>query len=125
MVITQKQAEAFVKRYFELLFVDRDIESLDLNLDPNYWDDDIGKQGINHIQNSKEYLQQLFIKNPTIGVEVGNILTQDSTITSYVSWFILNGKERKVIKKGIAIFEMKNWKIAKRHTYVYFEEENQ
>ncbi len=124
MVITQKQAEAFVKRYFELLFVDHDIESLDLNLDPNYWDDDIGKQGINHIQNSKEYLKQLFIKNPTIGVEVGNILTQDSTITSYVSWFILNGMERKVIRKGIAIFEMKNWKIAKRHTYVYFEEEN-
>ncbi len=124
MVIAQKQAEAFVKRYFELLFVDHDIESLDLNLDPNYWDDDIGKQGINHIQNSKEYLKQLFIKNPTIGVEVGNILTQDSTITSYVSWFILNGMERKVIRKGIAIFEMKNWKIAKRHTYVYFEEEN-
>lgn len=117
----QATAERFVRDYFRALFVDHDLDSLDTYLDKDYWDDDIGETGTDHIVNSKEYLRAMFTEKPGVGVEVKGVSTLDDTITSYLYWYVAEGGVKTITMKGVAIFEMKGKRIAKRHTYIYWE----
>jgi predicted SnoaL-like aldol condensation-catalyzing enzyme len=112
----------FIRTYFNELFVKRNLEALDVYMDPNYFDDDIGDPDTNHIQNSKDYLAELFKTSPTIGVNVVDAIAHDDVISAYLEWFICENNVKRTIRKGIAIFVIKDQRILKRHTFIYFEE---
>lgn len=118
------QADSFIKEYFYNLFVKRDVDYLADVLDENYWDDDIGEVGINHIENSKNFLREWFANEPTILVTVKKTMTHDDIISSYLEWSIRKNEKVEIIRKGVASFVVKNNKIVKRHTFVYFEEKS-
>ena len=108
---------------FRQITPDRDLSALDEYLHPNHWDDDIGQSSIDHIQNSKEYLTDLFHSIPTIGVEVHHTTITDNVITSYLEWFH-EDKGRKITRmKGVGIFVMEGSQILKRHNYMYYKRE--
>jgi hypothetical protein len=117
----QAVADNFVRNYFHSLFIDKDIDSLDTYLDKEYWDDDIGSAGVDHIQNSKDFLRTLFIEDPTRGVEVKNVITLDDTITCYLYWYTMADEVKTIVRKGVVIFEMRGARIRKRHTYTYWK----
>lgn len=115
----QKSLE-FVRKYFDELFGKRNIDALDIFLDKDYFDDDIGDPNVDHIKSSKEYLLERFREQPTIGVDVKDAVTQDGVISAFLEWFVTENRERRIIMKGVAIFVLRNQKILKRHTYIYF-----
>ena len=104
------------------MFVKRNIAAIDLYLDENYFDDDIGDSEVDHRKNSKEFLTEWFKIQPTIGVDVIDALTQDNVISAFLNWFVIESNTKRIIQKGVAIFVVNNRKILKRHTYIYFEE---
>lgn len=112
----------FIRKYFNELFVKRNLEALNFYMAPNYFDDDIGDPNTNHIQNSKEYLAELFKANPTIGIDVVDAVAHDDVISAYLEWFTCENNVKRTIRKGVAIFVVKDRKILKRHTYIYFGE---
>ena len=112
----------FIRNYFDELFGKRNIAVLDLYLDENYFDDDIGDSAINHRENSKEFLAEWFRVQPTLGVEVRDAITQDNVISAFLNWFVIESNVKRIIQKGVAIFVVNNQKILKRHTYIYFKE---
>ena len=120
--MNNQESLEFVRSYFDELFGKRNVDALDVYLDPDYFDDDIGDPGIDHIQNSKEYLLSLFKKKPTINVEVKDAVTGDNVVSAFLEWFVTENRERRIIMKGVAIFVLRNQKILKRHTYIYFQE---
>ena len=109
----------FVRKYFDELFGKRNIAALDFYLDENYFDDDIGDPEVDHIQNSKAFLTELFKVRPTIGVEVKDAIAQDNVISAFLNWHVLENDTKRILWKGVAIFVLKNQKILKRHTYMY------
>jgi hypothetical protein len=120
--MNNQESLQFLRQYFNELFVKRNLEALDLYLDPGYFDDDIGDPDINHLKNSKEYLTKLFKTNPTIGVDVIDAVAHDDVISAFLEWSICEDKVRRTIRKGVAIFVLKGQRILKRHTFIYFEE---
>lgn len=112
----------FVRNYFDELFGQQSIGTLDLYLDPEYFDDDIGDPSVDHIQNAKEFLKEVFRKNPTIGVDVKDAMARDGVISAFLEWYVIEIGVKRIIRKGIAIFVLRNQKILKRHTYVYDQE---
>lgn len=116
----QAFADRFVRDYFHALFVERDVDSLDTYLDKNYWDDDIGPNETDHVANAKKYLRTMFKERPGAGVDVMRVLTLDDTITSYLYWYAVDGGVKTIMMKGVAIFEMKENRIARRHTHIYW-----
>ena len=96
-------AEAMKKhsKIFDDLFVKRNPNALDRYLHENYWDDDIGKSGINHIENSKEFLRDLFNRNPTVGVEVKKVIAKDNVITAFLKWYRTKAGNRETWMKGV------------------------
>ena len=120
--MNNQESLAFIRKYFDELFGKRNVNALDVFLDKDYFDDDIGDPEVDHIKNGKEYLKELFREQPTIGVEVKDAVTQDGVISAFVEWFVCENNVRKTIRKGVAIFVVNDQKILKRHTYVYFEE---
>ena len=116
------EAHRFIQQYFKRLFVDRDLTALDEHLHPNHWDDDIGESSTDHIQNSKEYLTNLFKNTPTIGVEVHSTMIVDNVITSFLEWFRKEGGQKVSLMKGVGIFVMEGNQILKRHNYLYYED---
>jgi len=112
----------FIRTYFNELFGKRNVDALDVYLDKDYFDDDIGDPSVDHIKNGKEYLTELFRERPTIGVNVKDAITQDDVISAFLEWFVTENNVKRTIRKGIAIFVVNNQKILKRHTYVYYEE---
>jgi hypothetical protein len=116
------ESHEFIQKYFNELFGNHNIDALDIYLDKLYFDDDIADNQIDHIKNSKEYLEKLFREKPTIGVNVIDSITHDDVVSSFVEWYIIENNVKRVIRKGLAIFVVKNRKIQKRHTYIYFEE---
>ena len=86
-------------------------------LHKDYGDDDIGESDANHIENSKRYLLELFKNNPQINVDVVKTMSMDGTIAAYLQWYIAGERgEKDIIRKGIAIFEIEDHHIRKRHT---------
>ena len=120
--MNNQESLEFIRNYFEELFGRRNINALDAYLDPEYFDDDIGDPGVDHIINSKEYLLNLFREKPTIGVEVKDAVTRDDVISAFLEWFVAENGARRVILKGVAIFVLRDQKILKRHTYIYYRE---
>lgn len=119
--MNSEESFKFVQKYFDELFEKRNVDALDEYLDPDYFDDDIGDPAIDHIQSSKEFLKELFRKQPTIGVEVLDAMTRDDVISAYVEWFIRENNNKQIIRKGVAIFRLRDQRILKRHTFVYYE----
>lgn len=114
-----KEAELYIKNYFDQLFGKKNIDSLDSYLHKDYWDDDIGDSNVNHVENSKRYLENLFKENPQIGIDVNRVIAYENTIIAYLTWYENKNNVKKVLRKGVAIFEIENTKIKKRHTYLY------
>lgn len=112
----------FIRGYFDELFGKRNIDALDIYLDEDYFDDDIGDPNIDHIQNSKEYLRELFRHNSTIGVDVKDAMARDDVIIAFLEWFMIENNVKRIIRKGVAIFVLRDRRILKRHTYVYDQE---
>jgi hypothetical protein len=112
----------FIRKYFDELFGKRNIGALDLYLDENYFDDDIGDAEVDHLENSKEFLAEWFRVQPTIGVEVIDAITQDNVISAFLNWFVIESNTKRIIQKGVVIFVVNNQKILKRHTYIYSEQ---
>ena len=112
----------FIRNYFDELFGKRNVDALDVYLDQDYFDDDIGDPGVDHIRNSKEYLLNLFREKPTIGVDVKDAMTRDDVISAFLEWFVTENAVKRVIIKGAAIFVLRDQRILKRHTYIYYRE---
>jgi predicted SnoaL-like aldol condensation-catalyzing enzyme len=91
-------------------------------LDEKYRDDDIGPECKDHIRDSKEFLANIFKRNPTIQIEVIKVVTRDNVVSAYLEWSVEANGKKKVIRKGIGIFVVKDKKILKRHTFIYFNE---
>lgn len=120
--MNDQQGLDYIINYFNDLFGKRNVNALDAYLHPDYFDDDIGDPGIDHIQNSKEYLTNMFAQNPTIGVDVKAAIVRDDVISAYLDWHVTENGVKRVIRRGVANFVLKQGKIIKRHTFVYFEE---
>ena len=114
------EAFEYIKNYFNELFVNKDLSAIDNYLDTKYYDDDIGDTTDNHREESKAYLLELFKKDPTINVCVKKVQVQDDVICAYLEWNSKKEGKIKVLRKGIAIFEIVDRKIKKRHTYIYY-----
>jgi hypothetical protein len=120
--MNNQESLAFIREYFDELFGKRNIDALDVYLDKEYFDDDIGDPSVDHIKTSKEYLRKLFREKPTMGVDVKDTITRDGVISAFLAWFVCENNTKRIIRKGVAIFVVNNCKILKRHTYVYDEE---
>lgn len=112
----------FIRNYFDELFGKRNLDALDVYLDKDYFDDDIGDPDIDHIENSREYLADLFRIHPTIGVDVSDAITKDDVISAFLEWFVFENNIKQVIRKGVAIFVVKDRRIRKRYTFIYQED---
>ena len=120
--MNNQESLEFIRKYFDELFVKRDIDALHVYLDKDYFDDDISDPEVDHIKNSKEYLLELFRERPTIGVDVKDAIARDNVISAFIEWFVRENNVKRTIRKGIAIFVVNDQKILKRHTYIYYEE---
>jgi hypothetical protein len=120
--MNNQEALEFIRKYFDELFGKRNINALDVYLDKDYFDDDIGDPSVDHIQNSKEFLAALFRQRPGLGVDVKDAIVHDDVIAAFLEWVVNENDVKRTIRKGVAIFVVKDQKILKRHTYVYFEE---
>ena len=120
--MNNQESLEFIRNYFDELFGRRNVDALDAYLDPDYFDDDIGDPGIDHIKSSKEYLLNRFREQPTIGVDVKDTMARDDVISAFLEWFVTDDAVKRVILKGVAIFVLRGQKILKRHTYVYYRE---
>ncbi len=115
----QTQALVFIRGYFHELFDLHRLEALDVYLHQDYFDDDIGDPSVDHRQNSKEYLEDLFKLDPCIKVKVVDGLFHDGVITTYLEWFREEPGRELSLYKGVAMFVIKDEKILKRHTFIY------
>lgn len=113
----------FIRGYFEEIFGNRNVEALDQYLDKAYFDDDIGDPSADHIQNSKDFLQVLFEREPTVGVNVVDAICVNDVITAYLEWTRMDSDRRQVIRRGVAVFVMNGRRIIKRHTFIYASNE--
>ena len=120
--MNNQESLEFIRTYFDELFGKRNVNALDVYLDKDYFDDDIGDPTVDQVKNSKEYLLELFKRQPTIGVDVKDAITRDGVISAFLEWFVLENGLKRVIRKGVAIFVINDNKIYRRHTYVYYEE---
>ena len=118
--MNDQEALEFIKGYFDDLFVKRDMTALDRYLDKDYFDHDIGDPSIDHIQNSKQYLQKLFEREPSIGVNVVRAMIHEEVITAFLEWFVVEDGKKRVTMKGVASFLLRGEKILKRHTFIYW-----
>lgn len=118
-----KEAESFINHYFTELYVKRNIDALEDFLHKDYWDDDIGDPDINHLENSKDFLAELFKAKPKAGIKVRSVTVLDNVITAYLEWYNDISDAGTLWMKGIAIFVIDFGKIIKRHTYFYQKNE--
>jgi hypothetical protein len=120
--MNNQESLEFIRQYFDELFGKRNIDVLDVYLDKDYFDDDIGDPGVDHIKDSKEFLENLFREKPSIRVDIKDAITRDDVISAFLEWFVIEDNLKRIIRKGIAIFVIRNQKILKRHMYIYFQE---
>ena len=122
-LLDNKDAFTFIEEYFSVLFKERKLEKLNDYLHQEYWDDDIGASGIDHIENGKQYLTQLFERKPKVGVIVKSAMICDNVITAYLEWYNDVTEMKSLWLKGIGLFVMDSGKIRKRHTFIYQKNE--
>jgi len=120
--MTNQEALQYLRDYFAELFTHHNLDALDEYLAPAYFDDDIGDPNADHLQNSKDYLSALFKAKPSIGVEVIDAIARENVISAFLDWTVTENNQKRVVRKGVAIFILKGQKIARRHTFVYAEE---
>lgn len=113
------EALDYIRGYFHRLFAQRDLSALDDHLAPGYWDDDIGEGGIDHIEDSRRYLEELFAAHPTIGVDVEKAACLGNVLTAYLAWHHLEDGRRTTLRRGVAIFVLREGRIARRHTFIF------
>jgi hypothetical protein len=118
--MTDRQALAFIRKYFDDLFVKRDPQTLDVYLHPDYADDDIGAGTADHWGNAKRFLEDLFRRKPTIAVTVHKAMINNDVISADLEWFERPGGIKRTWMKGIGIFTLKGRRILRRHTFIYF-----
>lgn len=111
------EAFDFIRTYFHRLFVDRDLSALDVYLHPDYWDDDIGDPAVNHREDARRYLTELFARHPRMGVIVERAVCQGEVITAYLAWH----EGLAVLRSGVALFVVRGGRILKRHTFIHEE----
>ena len=121
--MNDSEALSFLREYFAALFIRHDLEVIDTYMAPDYFDDDIGDPNVNHLQCSKDFLADLFMRMPGIGVEVKSACCRDDVISAYLNWTLDENGQHRVIKKGVAIFVLRDRQIIKRHTFLYYSEE--
>lgn len=119
--MNNQESLEFLRKYFNELFGKRNVDALDIYLDKNYFDDDISDPQVDHIKNSKEFLAELFRKQPGIGVEVKDAMAHENVISAFLEWFVSENNSKRIVRKGIGIFVLNDRKILKRHTFVYYE----
>ena len=95
-----RESLEFIRGYFDELFGRRNVDALDVYLDTEYFDDDIGDPNIDHIQSPKQYLLQLFEDKPTIGVEVQDAVGRDGVISAFLEWFVTENNRRRIFSRG-------------------------
>jgi hypothetical protein len=120
-IMNRTESLAYVKNYFHEIFEHKNIDAIDSFVDREYFDDDIGDPKVDHIENSKKFLSDLFTTKPNIGVRVDSAIEKDGVTTSFIEWYEKKDDENEVIRKGIVIFVLRNGKILRRHTFLYFE----
>lgn len=120
--MNNQESLEFIRQYFDDLFGKHNVDALDVYLDKDYFDDDIADPTVDPIKNGKEYLSAVFRERPTIGVDVKDAITQDNVISAFLEWFVTEDHVKRIIRKGVAIFVLRQQKILKRHTYVYYVE---
>jgi hypothetical protein len=54
-------------------------------------------------------------------VEVNDAIARDDVISAYLEWITKENGSKQTIRKGVAIFVVKDQKILRRHTFIYFE----
>lgn len=117
MSMDDAEAFDFIRTYFHRLFVDRDLSALEAYLHPDYWDDDIGDPAVNHREDSRRYLAELFARQPRIGVTVERAVCQGEVIAAYLAWH----EGEAVLRRGVALFVVHGGQIVKRHTFIHEE----
>lgn len=122
-VLNNNESFLFIDKYFYTLFVKRKLEKLDDFLHSDYWDDDCGVAGINHIEESKKYLNDLFQRKPEVGVKVHSAHLHDNVITANLEWYNDISDPATLWMKGVGLFVMESGKIHKRHTFIYQKSE--
>jgi hypothetical protein len=120
--MNNQESLEFIRTYFDELFGKRNVDILDVYLDKDYFDDDIGDPNVDHIESSKEFLLNLFNEKPTINVDVTHVMAHDNVISAFLEWFITENNVRRSVIKGLAIFALRDQKIFRRHTFIYFRE---
>jgi ketosteroid isomerase-like protein len=120
--MNDQEATKFVRDYFAAVFETRDLAALDEYLHPDYRDDDIGDDGIDHIEAGRAYLKDLYKRHPSINVSVKKAVVHDGVITSYLEWSTTTQGQTTVHIKGTAGFVMESGRIRRRHTFVYYND---
>ncbi|MEM5776076.1 MAG: nuclear transport factor 2 family protein, partial [Anaerolineaceae bacterium] len=112
--MNNQQALDWMRAYFHRLFVERDVDALDDYLHPDYFDDDIGAEVSDHVQDSKDYLRSWFQRSPGIGVDVLEAMAAGGVISAFLDWYVQEGGDKKIIMKGVAVFVLCDGKILHR-----------
>ncbi len=120
--MNDQEAFEYIKGYFNDLFSQRDLAALDRYLDKEYLDDDIGDPTVDQIENSKQFLRELFRNKPTIGVDVIRAVSHDGVIAAFLVWHVHENGVKRVIMKGVANFQMRGQRVLKRQTFLYYNE---
>lgn len=113
----------YIEKYFNTLFVERNLDKLNEFLHPSYWDDDYGVTGVDHIEGTKHYLLDLFNKRPNIGVKVKKVDSHDNVISAYLEWYHDIHDINSLWQKGVGTFLIETGKIIKRQTFIYYKKE--
>lgn len=113
----------YIEEYFNTLFVERNLDKINEFLHPNYWDDDYGVAGTDHIEGTKDYLLDLFNKIPKVGVKVNKVDSHDNVIIAYLEWYYDIQDTNSLWQKGVGTFLIESGRIIKRNTFIYYKNE--
>jgi len=98
---------------------------IDDYLEKGYRDTDIPSGVDDHIKNSKDYINSLFARYPSIRVKVGDSMERDNALSVFLEWYVVADGANRILRKGIASFTFsKDNRITNRTTHIYFDRMN-
>ncbi len=50
-----------------------------------------------------------------------DVIIRDEVITAYLKWYSTESGIQKTLRKGVALFVIREGQIIKRHTFLYYE----